>query len=70
MNDQDADAAPGKKKRWKMTVLWIVLGIVAAAVLVPVIRLSRSLTLAALILRRIFPLRPFFPFVAKTAQHV
>ena len=53
-----------------MTVLWIVLGIVAAAVLVPVIRLSRSLTLAALILRRIFPLRPFFPFVAKTAQHV
>ncbi len=53
-----------------MTVLWIVLGIVAAAVLVPVIRLSRSLTLAVLILRRIFPLRPFCPFVAKTAQHV
>lgn len=70
MNDQDVGTAPEKKKGWKMTVLWIVLGIVAAAVLVPVIRLSRSLTLAVLILRRIFPLRPFFPFVAKTAQHV
>ena len=37
MNDQDEGTAPGKKKRRKMTVLWIVIGIVAVLVLVPVI---------------------------------
>ena len=37
MNDQDVGAAPRKKKRRRMTILWIVLGIVAVLVLVPVI---------------------------------
>ena len=37
MNDQDVGTAPVKKKRRKMTILWIVLGIVAAVVLVPVV---------------------------------
>lgn len=37
MNDQNVDAVPGKKKGRKMTILWIVMGIVAAIVLVPFI---------------------------------
>ncbi len=37
MNDQDLGVAPRKKKRRKMTLLWIVIGIVAALVLVPFI---------------------------------
>ncbi len=37
MIDQGVGTASGKKKRRKMTILWIVLGIVAVLVLVPVI---------------------------------
>ncbi len=37
MSDQDVGTAPGKKKRRKMTILWIVLGIVGVLILVPVV---------------------------------
>ena len=37
MSDQDVGTTPGKKKRRKMTILWIVLGIVAVLILVPVL---------------------------------
>ena len=37
MSDQDVGTTPGKKKRRKMTILWIVLGIVGVLILVPVI---------------------------------
>ncbi len=37
MNDQGVGTVPGEKKRRKMTILWIVLGIVAVLILVPVI---------------------------------
>ncbi len=37
MNDRDAGMAPGKKRKRKMTILWIVIGIVLVLVLVPFI---------------------------------
>ncbi len=37
MNDRDAGMAPGKKRKRKMTILWIVIGIVGVLVLVPFI---------------------------------
>jgi hypothetical protein len=37
VNDRDAGTAPGRKRKRKMTILWIVIGIVVVLVLAPFI---------------------------------